>query len=211
MVTGVTQPNWYPDPANSNRLRYWDGGAWTGERVWDGSAWVETPPGAPSVSGTGQPFPAHAGADGGTRRGGARRTWLIAGGAAVLAVVLLVVVISVASGGKGGGNTAQGGQSSFCSTYEQDSTAVSTAVTAYNRIDMSSGSGDAANQADVAQVKAGVAPARAIQASAPSDAKAEMTVVVNGLNAIATTGQDPGAGDPVDSWAEVIGQEAADC
>jgi hypothetical protein len=37
----TTQEGWHPDPDDDHRLRYWDGSAWTGERVWDGQTWVE--------------------------------------------------------------------------------------------------------------------------------------------------------------------------
>jgi len=38
-------PGWYPDPAGTNRRRWWDGRAWTeyyGDSTWDGT--VEQPP-----------------------------------------------------------------------------------------------------------------------------------------------------------------------
>lgn len=39
---GGTPAGWYGDPSGRHRMRYWDGGAWTGS-VWDGGQVVSDP------------------------------------------------------------------------------------------------------------------------------------------------------------------------
>src|SRR2546421_4261868 len=39
------EPGWYPEPTNPSLIRFWDGSAWSAQRVWTGSEWVESAPG----------------------------------------------------------------------------------------------------------------------------------------------------------------------
>jgi hypothetical protein len=110
------QPGWYPEPNNAALVRFWDGSAWTAQRVWTGSAWVESATGfspvvvAPAATGA----PSWAGAYGratppGMRRRSpaGRKLWYVLTGSAAAVVVLIAVAVAAAGGNGSGSGSRQ--------------------------------------------------------------------------------------------------------
>lgn len=94
--TPAPAPNWYPDPHDASRLRYWDGTAWT-----DHFAPAAPVAAAPAAGTTPADTQVYAAAPAGPATGAnTRRNLLIAG--AVVVGVLVVGSIGAAIGGAGG-------------------------------------------------------------------------------------------------------------
>ena len=75
-------PGWYPDPANTSRQRWWDGGAWSPQVASNGTSWVEPLPAAsPATEGTSCRMPVWA--------------WVLIGAVALIPIILLSPVIAV--------------------------------------------------------------------------------------------------------------------
>lgn len=101
-TTGGWPAGWYPDPDDAARLRYWDGGAWTEQRM--DAAPPPPEPEAPGGPARTSPPATHPAGTGGVpapgMHAGSSRRWLVVVAIAVL--VLAGVTLAKVVGGGGG-------------------------------------------------------------------------------------------------------------